>query len=147
MSSHQTVVSTTVDGGKAISEGVNRAGKTARTRRRKLGVYTLAHDALQSYACAQKSNGRKRHSIRPTWVAPVGSKICLLTLPHRHRRRHGERRLEEGAEEEPGTRLRTHAVADTAEEGTAEESQERAERLLVGNVEAVVVAAAWLGLE
>jgi hypothetical protein len=47
MSSHQTVVSTTVVGGNVLSEKVDRAGKVVRTRRRKLRIHTLAHNALQ----------------------------------------------------------------------------------------------------
>jgi hypothetical protein len=38
-------------------------------------------------------------------------------------------------------------VADAAEEGTTKESEERTQRLLVGDVEAEVVATAWLGLK
>ena len=51
--------------------------------------------------------------------------------------------MDEGTEEQPGAGLVTHAVANTADEGTTEESGDGSKGLFVTQVEGEITVARW----
>jgi len=69
------------------------------TRRRKLRVHTLAHDTLQTHARAHQPQTRVRARVGPRRCISAWRDAALPALPKRDRRRHGEQRLDERAEE------------------------------------------------
>lgn len=103
-----------------------------------LGVDTLAHDTLQTQAGGQEADADKRECVMPRRASTVVRKVGFVALPDHERGCHSEECLDHGAHKEPEPGLGAHAVADPAEEGATEEGEDRAERLLVGNVEVCV---------
>jgi hypothetical protein len=112
-----------------------------------LGVYPLAHDALQSEACRDERDRDERERVVPREVAAATPNAPVARPPDRERSGHREERLEERAEDEPRARLRAHAVAKAANEGADEEGENGREREAVGQPEGVVVPAAGLIFE
>ena len=116
-----------------------------RTGSGKLRVDALADDALETNAGGHEAEDDKAAGIGPGGVATgVGDAViatALAALPEDEGGSHGEEGLDEGAEGEPAAGARAYAVADAAEEGAEEESQQRGQGLLVGNVERGVAVA------
>lgn len=69
------------------------------TRRCKLRVHTLAHDALQTHAGTHQPQTRVGARVGPRWYAAARRDAALAALPKRDRGSHREERLDEGAEE------------------------------------------------
>ena len=104
MSSHQTVVNTTCKTGHPSSARPCREKKgrgDRRTRRRKLRVHALAHNALQAHARAHQTQARKRARVGPGWLRADRGDAALPALPKRDRCGHGEERLDERTKEQP----------------------------------------------
>jgi hypothetical protein len=139
-SSHQTVVNTTT----AQKRGQIQATEweeRGRTRRRKLRIEALAHDALKTQAGADQAQAREGASVGPGKRAAGVRDAPLTAEVDADGGDHGEQRLDERAEEEPGARLGADTVADAAKEAAANEGQEGRQRELIGEVEGCVARA------
>jgi hypothetical protein len=120
-----------------------RGTKCQRTRSCKLRVNPLAHDALQAHARAHEPDARERQRVCPRRIGTRVRSTRLPAFPYAQRRSHREQRLDHRAKEKPQASLRSHAIADAAEEGTEDESRHRGEGLLVCEVEGGVALAGW----
>lgn len=109
-----------------------------RTGCRELGVHTLAHDPLQTHACAHEADGSVGESIRPRRHASRIGDRRLTTLPYAEGGSHGEEGLDEGTEEQPCARLCPHPVSNAAQESTEDEGEDGCESLLIGKMEGAV---------
>lgn len=111
-----------------------------RTSSGEVSTDTLRHDALKAHACTQKPGKRKGQRARPRRVIPSISNTALSILPHQDRSRYCEKGLDKCTHEEPHPRLAAYFVAYLGTEKNGEnERDQRAKRLLVCGMEAVVV--------
>ena len=86
-----------VDAGGGSYEGEESAGakNMPLTRRRKLRVHALAHDALQPDACGREGEGEEGERVRPGGLAPEAGDGALVALPGGDGGGHGEEGLDE----------------------------------------------------
>jgi hypothetical protein len=159
MSSHQTVVSTTLksemrwnrDRSSAhiilrLLSSQREGGDGSRTSRCKLGVHTLAHDTLQTHARTNQPQTRVCARVGPRGLSASGSDAALPALPERDGAGHCEESLNNGAEEQPQARGGADAITDTAKKGAEDKSGQGCEGLLVGEVERSVTMT-WRALK
>jgi hypothetical protein len=111
------------------------------TRRGELRVGSLSHDPLQTHACTYKPDADKRQRIAPGGITACIWHARLSALPNGDSCRHGEKSLDKGAKGKPGTCLAAHLIANATYEGAKDERDEGAKRLLVCEMERVIMLA------
>lgn len=111
------------------------------TRGGKLRVRPLTHDPLETHACAHEANTDKGQRIGPCRVSTRIRNTRLPVLPDGDSCSHGEEGLDQSAESQPCPGFTTHLVADAGDGCAKDECDERAEGLLICDMERVVVLA------
>lgn len=104
-----------------------------------LSIETFAHDTLETHAGADAPDGDKREGVGPSWVTPIICYAARVALPECDRGDHGEDGLDECTECHPHACLAPDLITDTPDECAKDEGEDGTERLLVGNVEGVVM--------
>lgn len=107
----------------------------------KLRVRPLTHDPLETHACAHEANTDKGQRIGPCRVSTRIRNTRLPVLPDGDSCSHGEEGLDQSAESQPCPGFTTHLVADAGDGCAKDECDERAEGLLICDMERVVVLA------
>jgi hypothetical protein len=147
MSSHHTVVNTTVEG---RDEHTEDGDENHLTCCRELRIHPLPHDPLQPQTRAHKPDRNERERGVPRGRPAGLGDAPLVALPHHDARAHCEECLDERAEDEPqarGVSADAGRVPDAADEGAEVEGQERGQSLSVGNVEGEVAEVCGAGEE
>jgi len=112
-----------------------------------LRVYSLAHDSLQTQTRTHEAKSNERQGVCPSRIAPGLSDARLTALPDKNGGGHGEKSLDERAEEEPKSGFRSYFITYPTKGSPSDERQYRCQSLLICDVERGVVVPGGAGEE